>query len=65
MARQAPRRNQDGVESELQFGMLGMRDQPALSGVDDALLLARRDREGGVIGIVNWTGDAAPRGSAR
>src|SRR5229473_5817125 len=45
MARQAPRRNQDRVKTQLKFGMFGMRYQPALRGVDDARLLARRDRE--------------------
>src|SRR5258708_37170074 len=45
MARQAPRRNQDRVKTQLKFGMFGMRHQPALRGVDDARLLARRDRE--------------------
>ena len=44
MARQAARRNQDGVESELEFGMFGMRHQPGLRRIDDARLLARRDR---------------------
>src|SRR6266566_8434523 len=46
MARQAPRRNQDGVKTQLKFSMLGMRLQPGLRGVDDARLLARRDRKG-------------------
>ena len=49
MAWHTPRRNQDGVKSQLKFGMLGMRHQPALRGVDDALLLARRHRIGGLI----------------
>ena len=42
MARQMPRRNQHGVETQFEFGMLGMRHQPGLRGIDDALLLARR-----------------------
>jgi hypothetical protein len=33
MAWQTPRRNQDGVKSELKFGMLGVRHQPPLRGV--------------------------------
>src|SRR6266404_7685077 len=49
MARQAPRRNQHGVETQLEFGMLGMRHQPGLRGVDDSRLLARRHRIGGLI----------------
>src|SRR5689334_6601757 len=49
MAWQTPRRNQDGVESQLKFSMLGMRHQPGLRGVDDARLLAWRYRIGGVI----------------
>ncbi len=49
MARKRPRRNQHGVGSQFEFGMLGMRDKPALRGVDDALLLARRHGKGGVI----------------
>ena len=49
MAWQTPRRNQDGVKTKLKFGMLGMRHQPPLRGVDDAPLLARRHRIGGVI----------------
>ena len=49
MAWQTPWRNQDGVKSQLKFGMLGMRHQPPLRGVDDARLLARRHRIGGVI----------------
>src|SRR3984957_21295003 len=49
MARQSPRRNQHGVETQLQFGMFGMRHQPGLRGLDDALLLTRRHRIGGVI----------------
>ena len=36
-------------KSQLKFGMLGMRHQPALRGIDDARLLARRHRVGGVI----------------
>ena len=46
MAWQTPRRNQDGVKTQLKFGMLGMRHQPGLRGRDDALLLARRDGVG-------------------
>ena len=49
MAWQTPRRNQDGVETQVEFGMLGMRHQPALRGIDDARLLARRHGVGGVI----------------
>src|ERR1700738_1301799 len=49
MARQPPRRNQDSVETELEFGVFGVRHQPGLCGSDDARLLARRHRIGGVI----------------
>src|SRR5882757_655351 len=49
MARQMPGRNQDGVETQLEFGMFGMRHQPGLRRLDDARLLARRHRIGGVI----------------
>ena len=49
MAWQTPGRNQHGVESELEFGMFGMRHQPGLRGIDDARLLARRYRIGRVI----------------
>ena len=38
MAWQTPRRNQDGVKTELKFRMLGMRHQPPLRGVDDAVV---------------------------
>ena len=41
MAWQTPWRNQDGVKSQLKFGMLGMRHQPPLRGIDDARLLMR------------------------
>jgi hypothetical protein len=30
MARQASRRNQDGIETQIEFGMFGMRHQPGL-----------------------------------
>jgi hypothetical protein len=46
MAWQMPRRNQDHVETKLEIGMLGMRHEPALGGIDDAALLARRHRKG-------------------
>src|SRR3954454_6393109 len=49
MACKSFRRNQHGIESHFKFRMLGMRDEPALRGVDDALLLARRHGEGGVV----------------
>src|SRR5689334_563229 len=49
MAWQAPRRNQHGVETHVEFCMLGMRHQPCLRGIDDALLLARRYRPCGVV----------------
>src|SRR5215510_13431524 len=49
MAWQAPWRNQHGVETHLEFCMLGMRHQPCLRGIDDALLLARRHGPGGVV----------------
>ena len=49
MAWQMPRRNQNGIETQVKFCMLGMRHQPPLRGVDDARLLARRHRIGGVI----------------
>src|SRR6476619_5942570 len=42
MAWQASWCNRHGVETHLEFCMLGMRDQPCLRGIDDALLLARR-----------------------
>jgi len=49
MARQMARCNQDRVKTQFEFGMLGMRHKPGLRGIDDARLLAWRDREGGVI----------------
>jgi hypothetical protein len=49
MARQTPGRNQHGVETELEFGMFGMRHQPGLRGIDNALLLARCHRVGCLI----------------
>src|ERR1700704_2508189 len=49
MARQTPGRNQHGVETQLEFGMFGMRHQPDLGGIDDTGLLARRYRIGGLI----------------
>ena len=49
MAWQTPRRNQDGVKSQLKFGMLGMRHQPPLRGIDDAGLLTWSHGIGGVI----------------
>lgn len=49
MAWKSFRRNQHGIESHFKFRMLGMRDEPALRGIDDALLLARRHGEGGVV----------------
>src|SRR6267142_5855708 len=49
MARQAPGRNQDGVKTQLKFGVLGMRHQPGLRGVDDARLLPGRHGEGGLV----------------
>ena len=49
MARQMARCNQDRVKTQFEFGMLGMRREPALRGIDDALLLARRHGEGGLI----------------
>jgi len=36
LAWQTPRRNQDRVKTHVEFGMLGMRHQPGLRGVDDA-----------------------------
>ena len=45
----SPRRNQHGVETQIEFGMFGMRHQPRLRGIDDAPLLARRHRIGGLI----------------
>lgn len=49
MARQTPRRNQHGVETQLEFGMFGMRHQPGPCRIDDAPLLARRHRIGGLL----------------
>src|ERR1700694_5410073 len=49
MARQTPRRNQHGVETQLEIGVFGMRHQPGLRGSYDALLLTRRHRIGCVI----------------
>ena len=49
MARQTARRNQHGVEAQIISGVFGMRHQPDLRGSDDARLLARRHRIGGVI----------------
>src|ERR1700694_5314518 len=49
MPRQPPRRNQHGVETQVEFGMFGMGHQPGLGGLDDARLLARRHRVGGVV----------------
>ena len=49
MAWQAPRRNQDGVETELKFGMLGMRHQPGLRGVDDAAYAVTPRQQGRII----------------
>src|SRR5579862_8593956 len=49
MARQAPRRNQDSVKTQLEFGILGMRGKPGLCRVDDTRLLPRRYRERGII----------------
>src|ERR1043166_56212 len=49
MAWQASWRNQHGVETHLEFCMLGMRHQPCLRRIDDALLLARRHGPGGII----------------
>ena len=49
MARQLARRNQHRVETELEIGMFGMRHQPALRGIDNALLLARRHRIGRIV----------------
>src|ERR1700761_693492 len=49
MARQAPRRNQDRVKTQLEFRMFGMRGKPGLRRIDDAGLLPRRDGEGGVV----------------
>ena len=46
MPRQAPRRNQDCVKTQLEFCMLGMRDEPGLRGIDDAHLLMRGHRVG-------------------
>src|SRR6516225_4333260 len=42
MAWQMSRRNQDHVKTQLEIGMLGMGYEPALRGVDDSGLLARR-----------------------
>ena len=49
MARQAPRRNQDRIKTQLEFGIIGMGHQPGLGGIDDTRLLARRHRRGGLI----------------
>src|SRR4051812_16305965 len=49
MPRQPPRRNQHGVETQLEFSMFGMRHQPSLRGLDNARLLARRHRIGRVV----------------
>src|SRR5690349_6692500 len=49
MARQAPWRNQDRVETQLQFGIFGMRGKPGLRRIDDARLLPGRYRERGII----------------
>ena len=49
MARQAPRRNQDGVKTQLEFGILRVRRQPDLRRVDNPRLLPWRDGEGGLI----------------
>ena len=49
MAWQTARRNQHGVEAQIISGMFGMRHQPHLRGGNDARLLARRHRIGGLI----------------
>ena len=55
MARQTPRRNQHGVETQIKFGMFGMRHQPGLGGIDNPLLLARRRVSGSPIGGIRET----------
>jgi hypothetical protein len=35
MARQVPRRNQDRVKTQLEFGLFGMRGELGLCGIDD------------------------------
>ena len=49
MARQTPRRNQHGVETQFEFRMLGMRHSQACAAAMMRCLLARRHRIGGVI----------------
>src|ERR1700757_4974014 len=49
MARQTPRRNQDCVKTQLEFGIFGMRREPGLRGIDDAPLLPRRHGERGIV----------------
>src|ERR1700742_5165417 len=49
MAWQTPRRNQDCVKTQLEFGIFGMRCKPGLRGIDDARLLSRRHGEGGIV----------------
>ena len=45
----SPRCNQHDVETQLEFAMFGMRHQPRLCRIDDAPLLARRHRIGGLL----------------
>ena len=49
MARQAPRRNQDRIKTQFEFGIFGMRGKPGLRGIDDARLLPRRHCKCGII----------------
>ena len=49
MTRQPPRSDQHRVKTQLEIRLFGMGDQPSLRGFDDACLLARRHRIGGII----------------